>query len=220
MYPPRRLDDVAVDIEQESRVELAVVGKAVGLFAVTNIDDLVVLTLFLSQATGRASALRVVTGQYLGFATILLVAVAGAAGARLLPASKVAYLGLIPFALGLRAGWRVRSEARSARSTPTDPPRPSGAPPGVLVVAAVTFANGGDNIGVYLPVFTTTDTAGVVTYCAVFLILVGAWCGLGRYLATRGPVANALARWNHMVLPVVLVAIGLLILIEGGALGL
>jgi cadmium resistance protein CadD (predicted permease) len=43
----------------------------------------------------------------------------------------------------------------------------------------VTFANGGDNIGVYVPVFTITNTAGLITYCAAFLLMVGIWCALG-----------------------------------------
>jgi cadmium resistance protein CadD (predicted permease) len=33
-------------------------------------------------------------------------------------------------------------------------------------------------------------------------------------------VAQALARWGHLVLPVVLVALGLTILLEGGVFGL
>ncbi|WP_199240603.1 hypothetical protein [Kribbella orskensis] len=43
------------------------------MFAVTNVDDIVVLALFFGQAheQGRAGAIRVVIGQYLGFAAIL-----------------------------------------------------------------------------------------------------------------------------------------------------
>ena len=44
-----------------------VIGAAAGLFAVTNIDDIVVLSLFFAQGAGhRGSAARVVAGQYLG----------------------------------------------------------------------------------------------------------------------------------------------------------
>ncbi|MGI5508494.1 hypothetical protein [Streptomyces sp. CA-106131] len=39
----------------------------------------------------------------------------------------------------------------------------------------------------------------------------------GRFFAARPLVAMALSRWGHILLPVVLIAIGLLILIEGGA---
>ena len=198
-------------------MDVTVIGKAVGMFAVTNVDDIVVLTLFFGQAPGRAGVLRVTVGQYLGFAGILAAAVVGAAGAGLLPASVVAYLGLLPVALGLRAGWRVWSQRHERRHEETTL---GTAGVGIVSVATVTFANGGDNIGVYLPVFATTTTGNVVIYCAVFLVMVGVWCALGRFLATRRPVAQALSRWGHIVLPVVLIGIGLLILIEGGAFGL
>ena len=198
-------------------MDLTVVGKSVGMFAVTNVDDIVVLTLFFGQATRRGGAARVTAGQYLGFVGILAAAVVGAAGAGLLPASVVAYLGLVPLALGVRAGWRVWSHRHDR---PGEETAPGAAGVGVLSVATVIFANGGDNIGVYLPVFATTSTAHVVTFCAVFLVMVGLWCALGRFLATRRPVAQALSRWGHLVLPVVLVGIGIAILVQGGAFGL
>ena len=91
---------------------------------------------------------------------------------------------------------------------------------GIGAVAGVTFANGGDNLGVYVPVFTTIGTAGVVVYVSVFLVLIALWCLAGRYLAARPPLARALARWGHVALPLVLIAIGTIILVEGGAFGL
>jgi len=188
-----------------------VVGQAVGLFAVTNIDDLLVLALFFAQGAGiRGSARRVAAGQYVGFAGILVVAVAAGLGATFLPGRVVPYLGLLPIALGVKAAvraWRHRGEAE-------EPADKSGGPR-VLEVAAVTFANGGDNIGVYVPVFATAGTGGMTVYVSVFLVLVGAWIAAGRYFATRPVIAAALGRWGHIVLPVVLIGIGLLILKQG-----
>jgi hypothetical protein len=71
-----------------------------------------------------------------------------------------------------------------------------------------------------MPVFATADTSGLVTYCVVFLVMVGIWCALRRPFATRLVVAHALVRGGHLLLLVVLVASGLLIVVEGGAFGL
>jgi cadmium resistance protein CadD (predicted permease) len=57
-------------------------------------------------------------------------------------------------------------------------------------------------------------------FAVAFFALVAVWCAAGRFFATRPMIARALARWGNIVLPVVLVGIGLLILIEGGAFGL
>jgi cadmium resistance protein CadD (predicted permease) len=89
-----------------------------------------------------------------------------------------------------------------------------------LPVAAVTFANGGDNIGVYVAVFTGAGIGGMSVYVAVFLIGVALWCTAGWVLVTRPVVAKALSRWGHLILPIVLIGIGVVILVEGGAFGL
>ena len=62
--------------------------------------------------------------------------------------------------------------------------------------AGVTFANGGDNIGVYVPVFATAGIGGIAVYAVVFLLLVAVWVAAGRFFATRPAVARAVARWG------------------------
>ncbi len=53
-------------------MNLGVVGQAAGLFAVTNVDDLLILALSFAQGAGRrGAAARVAAGQYLGFLAIL-----------------------------------------------------------------------------------------------------------------------------------------------------
>ena len=64
--------------------------RAVGLFAVTNVDDIVLLALFFARGV---PPWRVVLGQYLGFAAILAVAIAAALGATLLPPEQ-RFLGI------------------------------------------------------------------------------------------------------------------------------
>jgi cadmium resistance protein CadD (predicted permease) len=149
---------------------------AVGLFAVTNIDDLVLLTVYFGRARARAGDERhVVIGQYIGFCMILVVSIVGALGANLLPDSVVPYLGLLPLALGVRAAIDV-SQSRRDRNGAAHPAAPRGGT--AASVATVTFANGGDNIGVYVPVFASAGAVAVTVYVAVFLVLVAVWCGM------------------------------------------
>ena len=42
--------------------------------------------------------------------------------------------------------------------------------PTTLKVAATTFGNGGDNIGVYVPVFTAVSNGATIVYAIVFLV--------------------------------------------------
>ena len=82
-----------------------------------------------------------------------------------------------------------------------------------LAVAGVTFANGGDNIGVYVPVFTTSTPAEVAIYCVVFLILVAPLVWAARFVATRPGIAEALEKWESVLFPAVLILLGIAILL-------
>jgi cadmium resistance protein CadD (predicted permease) len=84
----------------------------------------------------------------------------------------------------------------------------------------VTFANGGDNIGVYVPVFLSVGNAAIAAYAAVFLALVPVLVLAAKFVATRRPIAEVLERWEHVLFPLVLIGLGIVILIEGGAFGL
>lgn len=198
--------------------QLGQIGQAVGLFAVTNIDDIVILALYFSRAAGRGRAtLRVVTGRYLGFGAILAVAVPAALGVQLLSEASSRTSACSPCCSGCAppggpgAGGRGSGRRREQRGR---------AGRGRSLLRRRGDVRGGDNIAVYVLVFATAGATGLVVYCVVFLLLVAVWCLAGRFFATRQSVADALARWGHIVLPVVLVGLGLVILVQGRAFGL
>ena len=193
---------------------LTSVLQAIGLFAATNIDDIIVLSLFFARGAGqRGTTARILAGQYLGFAGILGAAVLVTMGAgAFLPSTAIPYFGLIPLGLGLWAAWeawRGDDEAKIA-----------GKKVGVGTVAGVTFANGGDNIGVYTPVFLSVEPLAVVAYCVIFLALVAVLVALAKFVATRPPIAEVLERWEGILFPIVLIGLGIVILVSGGAFGL
>lgn len=190
--------------------------QAIGLFLVTNIDDIIVLSLFFARGAGqRGTTTKIVVGQYLGFGGILLASVAVTFGAGLfLPDDAIPYFGLIPLLLGAFAAWQVWRNGEDDDDTVADKPVSA------LTVAAVTFANGGDNIGVYVPVFLAVGTGALVAYCVVFLAMVAALVLAAKFVATRKPIAEVLERWEHILFPLVLIVLGLVILVEGGAFGL
>ena len=191
--------------------------QAIGLFMATNIDDIIVLSLFYARGAGqRGTTAKILGGQYLGFGAILAAAVLVALSARtFLPEEVIPYFGLIPLFLGLLAAWRVwRGDDDD------DAGEVSGKSLSVLTIAAVTFANGGDNIGVYVPVFVTVGPTAMVAYCIAFLAMVAVLVAIAKYVATRKPIAEVLERWEHILFPIVLIGLGVVILLEGGAFGL
>lgn len=193
--------------------------QAIGLFLATNIDDIIVLSLFFARGAGqRGATTRILAGQYLGFVGILGAAVLVSLGAgAFLPPEVIPYFGLIPLALGLWAAWQAW---RRRHDDDDDEAKIEGKKVAVWAVAGVTFANGGDNIGVYVPVFLNVGPAAVVAYCVVFLALVAVLVIVAEFIATRRPIAEILERWEHVLFPLVLIGLGVFILISGGAFGL
>ncbi|WP_144790304.1 cadmium resistance transporter [Kocuria palustris] len=195
---------------------LSAILQAIGLCVATNIDDIIVLSLFFARGAGQpGTTARILAGQYLGFAGILGAAVLVSAGAgAILPAEAIPYFGLIPLVLGLWAAWQAW------RGDDDDDDETGGRSVTAWTVAAVTFANGGDNIGVYVPVFLNVGPAAVAACCIVFLLLVAALVGAARFVATRRGIAEVLERWEHILFPIVLIGLGIAILVGGGAFGL
>ncbi|RQX35227.1 cadmium transporter, partial [Micromonospora chalcea] len=71
---------------------------AAGVFAATNLDDIVVLTvLFVAlRHTGRPRPWQIVAGQYAGIGALVAVAVVAAAGLLVVPDPWPGLLGLLP----------------------------------------------------------------------------------------------------------------------------
>ena len=65
--------------------------QAVGLFLVTNIDDIIVLSLFFARGAGApGTTFKITVGQYLGFGAILVTSILIALGAGLTSYSEAA----------------------------------------------------------------------------------------------------------------------------------
>lgn len=185
----------------EEMTVLAAAVTAAAAFAATNVDDLFVLMLLFGQARGADERRKIVLGQFLGVALLTAVSLAGGLGLGLLAPRYLRLLGLAPIALGLRA-WRNRNDREEAPGNTLSAP----------AVAALTVVNGGDNIGVYLPLFAQMRGGERAVTLLVFALLCGLWCAVSRRLAALPAVAQTISRHKSWLVPLVLVLLGLCIL--------
>lgn len=181
---------------------LGVISAAAAAFAVTNLDDLFVLMLLFGQAGGKGARLRIAAGQFLGLSLLTLVSVAAALGLGRVPEQILRLLGLVPILLGLRA-WRTRNQPAEAVSSV-----------GVLSTALLTMANGGDNLGVYIPLLAGYAPGQLAVTAAVFALLCGLWCLLGAKLAALPRVQAVIRNWKGILVPAVLILLGLSIILS------
>jgi cadmium resistance protein CadD (predicted permease) len=191
------------------------VAAAVGLFAGTNIDDLVVLTLvFLSaRSHSRPGPWQIVAGQYAGIGALVAISAAAAWGLAAVPDRWVRLAGLVPLGLGVYGlikaarGWH-RTRGSNDTAVPV-----RALPASVLGVAAVTIANGTDNVSTYAPVFHTLGVGDSLVMIAVFAVLAGVWCAAGSWLGSHRRVIATVERFGHWLVPAVFITIGALILL-------
>jgi cadmium resistance transport/sequestration family protein len=192
-------------------------------FTATNIDDIVILTLFFAKVNVTFRPRHIVAGQYLGFLGLILASLPGYFGGIFIPRPWLGWLGLLPIAIGIYHIIGKNSEETTVQTVAIQgvvaegrSPFASLLSPQTYQVAAVTLANGGDNIGIYVPLFANSSLMGIAIILGVFLVMIGLWCGIA-YQLTRHPwMAKTLTRYGHRMVPFVLIGLGAAIFVESG----
>lgn len=187
---------------------ISTIGLAIASFVATNLDDIFILMLFLADR--RFSFRHTIIGHYLGIGILVGLSVLGALVALLIPLEWVRLLGLLPIALGIKQLIDLRRGEEETEALPSE----SRWSLKFLTVASVTFANGGDNIGVYIPLFASHSSAQVTLMVLVFAIMSALWCAVAFYLVRRTRLGDQMRRFGDRLMPLVLIALGLLILAD------
>src|SRR5262245_2177479 len=188
---------------------LETIGLAALAFASTNVDDFFLLLIFF--ADGRSRNWQIILGQYLGVGTLVILSLAVAWGIFFLPHEWIRWLGILPVLLGVKDLLALRKPAdpeKRQRMVDTALVKKRNA----LAIAAVTMASGGDNIGVYSPLFAATSRAALSLTVATFAVLIGVWCLAAHWLVT---LRHRVIRREHtfaLITSVVLILIGVWIL--------
>jgi cadmium resistance protein CadD (predicted permease) len=91
-----------------------------------------------------------------------------------IPKAWIRLLGIPPLGIGVRHLLQIRNQ-RSTQATEADGTL------GVLSIAAITQANGADNVGVYVPFFLASRSH-VWSVLTVYGLLVLVWCAIGKHL--------------------------------------
>jgi cadmium resistance protein CadD (predicted permease) len=191
-----------VEIEPVALLEIVVVASIA--FLSTGFDNLGVLV--AGFATRELDARRIAAGYIVASALVVVASLAGANLVELAPLGAIAYLGVLPIALGLRQLWQLRT-----RTTQVPQER---ALRGGLSVAVVTLAQSADNVVVFVSLFADTSRALDATVLMTLLAWSVAWTVAAFWLARHSPLADLLGRAMRVMLPFLLIAVGVYILLD------
>ncbi len=218
---------------------ISTVITALVSFASTNIDDIFILMLFFSQVNNVMKRRDIIIGQYLGIGALTVISIVGALGVSVIPHEYVGLLGLVPIYLGIKtyvdykkerddstAGEHECQDSQSHKFediTNIQENRlitcvKSVINPSAIKVAAVTFANGGDNIGIYIPLFARMSLLGILVTLVIFILLTAVWCLAGLKLAEHPFIQKNIEKYKHIFEPIIFIGLGIFILMESGTL--
>jgi len=205
-------------------------------FASTNIDDIFILMLFFSQINNDMKIRHIVIGQYLGIGALTTISIIGALGVSIIQHEYVGLLGLVPIYLGIKAYVDHKKESKDIKnayqqenqngengkfkeSTSTQENRiitfiKSFINPSVVKVFSVTVANGGDNIGIYIPLFASMNLFDILITVIVFVLLILLLCFIGLKLSKNPFIQKNIEKYKHIFVPIIFIGLGIFILIE------
>jgi cadmium resistance protein CadD (predicted permease) len=171
-------------------------------------DDLLLLSFYFSNPLIKSK--NIILGQYLGIFTLITISFVLALAGKQLNSPWIGLLGFVPIFLGIKAlvNTLKRKEDNDDSSVSESPGI------GLWNIALITIANGGDNIGVYTPLFVSADIEKIILYIFLFSILIALWCALGYYLVKLPLIKKTFVRYGHCLLPFFLIALGVSILIQ------
>jgi len=187
-------------------------------FSATNIDDLVILTLFFSQVDAKFRRWHIIIGQYLGFTALILASLPGFFGGLILPRPWIGLFGLVPIIIGIKTLMNRETDELEEVETETKVSQES------LIarffnlqtysVAAVTFANGTDNISIYVPIFASSNWQSLLVILGVFFSLVGVLCYVAHKLTHNQAIADIFTKYGNRFMPFVLIGLGTFIFLD------
>jgi cadmium resistance protein CadD (predicted permease) len=184
---------------------VALVAASIFAFAAANIGDLVVLTLFFADE--RFQSWQIVLGQSLGVSAVIGFCLLGAGPASHLPHTLIRALGLVPIAVGLHkllSRPPTEQEKRAFGNSST-----AGK---VFAIAGVSFADCSDNLAIFTPLYIRSSAWEKALITTVFLVLIGAWCGIARFLTRHRTLGRRIRRIGDVVAPWALIGLGLFIM--------
>jgi cadmium resistance protein CadD (predicted permease) len=195
-----------------------IIVAAMTSFIATNLDDILILTIFYAQVSDTFRPQHIIIGQYLGFTAIILASLPGFFGALILPKTWIGLLGFIPIFIGFTKLLYPATDTAEIQEVTLKFSNQNNSKftsnfsqifnPQTYKVAAVTFANGG------LSLFATTTPLQLSITLVVFYLLIAVWCSLAYWLTRHSVFTKVLSKYGHSIIPFVLIALGVFIIVE------
>ena len=185
------------------------------LYSGTAVDLLIILMLFFAKRKSRKDIINIYLGQFLGSVSLILLSLLFAFVLDYIPSKEIlGLLGLIPIFLGLKVLLLGDSDGEAIAKEGLRKDNKNL----IFLVAMITFAScGADNIGVFVPYFTTLNLANLIVALLTFLVMIYILVFSAQKLAQVPSVGETLEKYSRWFIAVVYLGLGMYILIENNS---
>ena len=181
----------------------------------TAVDLLIILMLFFAKRKSRKDIINIYLGQFLGSVSLIFLSLLFAFVLNYIPSKEIlGLLGLIPIFLGLKVLLLGDSDGEAIAKDGLRKDNKNL----IFLVAMITFAScGADNIGVFVPYFTTLNLANLIVALLTFLVMIYLLVFSAQKLAQVPSVGETLEKYSRWFIAVVYLGLGMYILIENNS---
>lgn len=185
------------------------------LYSGTAVDLLIILMLFFAKRKSRKDIINIYLGQFLGSVSLIFLSLLFAFVLNYIPSKEIlGLLGLIPIFLGLKVLLLGDSDGEAIAKDGLRKDNKNL----IFLVAMITFAScGADNIGVFVPYFTTLNLANLIVALLTFLVMIYLLVFSAQKLAQVPSVGEILEKYSRWFIAVVYLGLGMYILIENNS---
>jgi len=168
--------------------------------------------LFFAKRKSRKDIINIYLGQFLGSVSLIFLSLLFAFVLNYIPSKEIlGLLGLIPIFLGLKVLLLGDSDGEAIAKDGLRKDNKNL----IFLVAMITFAScGADNIGVFVPYFTTLNLANLIV---TLLIMIYLLVFSAQKLAQVPSVGETLEKYSRWFIAVVYLGLGMYILIENNS---
>ncbi|HGD5146112.1 TPA: CadD family cadmium resistance transporter [Streptococcus agalactiae] len=185
------------------------------LYSGTAVDLLIILMLFFAKRKSRKDIINIYLGQFLGSVSLIFLSLLFAFVLNYIPSKEIlGLLGLIPIFLGLKVLLLGDSDGEAIAKDGLRKDNKNL----IFLVAMITFAScGADNIGVFVPYFTTLNLANLIVTLLTFLVMIYLLVFSAQKLVQVPSVGETLEKYSRWFIAVVYLGLGMYILIENNS---
>ena len=209
-------------------IETIKIGLAAAV--ATTFDDNIYLTGFFSEVNRTFRPKHVVVGELIGFTALISISLVGFLIGLAISSNWIGLLGILPILIGLNnlrlliVNKDESVENKSANLKQNARFRGFDSRERSLLdiiqdrqtyrVSAVTISNGGNNLGIYIPLFASSSLQSLAVIVPICYLIVCTWLFMYYYLTRTPGIALVLSRYASKLFPFVLMWLGLRIILD------